>query len=454
MTASKARRRRSGLTGTVIQRGRRWSYVMYTDADPVTGKRRQQWVSGFDTEQAAWDALADANKQLREGNYAKPVNMTVDEFLTRWLDTIAVEVKPTTHANYAALARAYVIPYIGHRRMRDIKPQVISELYRRLLQSGRRKRNTNAIMYEHWTRQAEAGHKVRAAELASVANVSLSAGARALARYKSGRHPSSDGGGGLAPKTVASVHIMLRAAFNDAASKAWMVISESPVSHATVPRVPRSKRRTWKPDELTAFLRIAREERLYAMWLLFATTGVRRSEAAGAGSAGLNLDVHELAVGPTRVVAAGRVHDSDGKSESSVRTFGLDVMTTRVLRGHVAMLDREREAFGDAYEDHGLLFCWPDGRKIYPDTITRQFNRLVDRAGLPHIDLHDVRHTYATMALRAGVNPKVVSERLGHASVAFTLQVYTDSIPELDQAEAERVAALFLTPDLAPDAQE
>lgn len=446
MSGTKDRRRR-GLSGTVVKRRSKWAYVIDISPDPVTGKRRQQWASGFETESAAWDALADVNSQLRNGSFVKPVNLTVNEFLTRWLDTIKVEVKPTTHANYTALANAYVIPHIGHRKMREIDPQVISELYRRLLTSGRRKLDTNTLMFEHWKRETEAGHEVTSTELARVGKVGYSTGARALARYRAARYPLS-AGATLSPKTIASIHIMLRAAFNDAASKAWTVIAESPVPHASLPRVRRGRQRTWKPAELTAFLRVARGERLYAMWLLFATTGVRRSEAAGAEIARLDLDAHELSIGPTRVVAGGRAQDSDGKSDNSVRGFGLDPVTVRVLRGHVEMLIRERATCGDDYGDHGLLFCWADGGKIYPDTITRQFNRLVDRAGVPRIGLHDIRHTYATIALRAGVNPKIVSKRLGHASVAFTLDTYTDSVPELDRTEAERVASLFLTADL------
>lgn len=450
MTPARSRRQR-GVRGTVVRRGSRWAYVINLEPDPVTGKRQQLWRSGHGSEDEAWDALAEANRELREGTFVRPVNLTVAEFLDRWLDTIKVEIKPTTHANYSALARAYVVPHIGHRRMRDIQPQTISELYRRLFESGRRKRDANSAMFEYWQARTTAGHRVTAAELADVGNLSRSGGARALARFRAGRFPESSAG--LSAKTIASVHIMLRAAFNDAAGEAWGVIARNPVPHASRPRVRRSERTTWKPSELTTFLRAARGERLYAMWLLFATTGVRRSEVAGAQVAGLDLAALELSVGPTRVVAAGRVHDSDGKSANSVRRFALDPVTARVLGGHLEMLDRERAEFGDVYQDHGLLFCWPDGSRIYPDTITRQFNRLVDRAGLPHIGLHDVRHTYATMALRAGVNPKIVSTRLGHASVAFTLQTYTDSVPELDRAEAERVASLFLTADLdLPDA--
>jgi len=114
------------------------------------------------------------------------------------------------------------------------------------------------------------------------------------------------------------------------------------------------------------------------------------------------------------------------------------------------MLDEERRLNGTDYQDHGLLFCWTDGRPIYPETITDQFNRLVDRADLPAITLHDVRHTYATMSLRAGVNPKIVSVRLGHATVAFTLDTYTADVPELHHAAAETVSDLFLAGDDPP----
>lgn len=444
---SPARRRgRSGTRGTVIRRGAGWAYVVDLGPDPVTGKRRQLWRGGFAAERDAWDALGDANTQLRADTFIRPTSMTVGDFLHRWLDTIKVQVKATTHANYTALAEAYVIPYIGRRKLSEIKPQTVSELYRRLHESGRTKRDTGVIMFDYWTAHRDDEQPVTARQLADRAGVSYSAGNRALARFRAGRAPAT--GPGLSAKTIASIHIMLRAAFNDAASEAWSLIPTNPAAYASRPRVARRAHQTWKPAELTAFLRTARTERLYPMWLLFATTGIRRSEAAGARIANLDLDDAFLSVATAHVVAAGHVHESDGKTTHSVRTFALDPITTRVLHDHLTALARERADHAATYTDHGLLFCWPDGSQIYPDTITRQFNRLVDRAGLPAIRLHDVRHTYATMALRAGLNPKVLSARLGHASVAFTLQTYTDAVPELDRAGAETVANLFLTDDL------
>jgi integrase len=127
----------------------------------------------------------------------------------------------------------------------------------------------------------------------------------------------------------------------------------------------------------------------------------------------------------------------------STSTPSLDPPTVAYLRRRLAMLDEERRAFGQSYHDQGKLFSHPDGKPIHPDTITRRFNRLVDRAGLPRIRLHDVRHTYATLSLDAGVEPKVVSDRIGHANMAYTLTIYTHRSTGRDRLAAEKIAGLI-----------
>src|SRR5262249_35975077 len=91
-----------------------------------------------------------------------------------------------------------------------------------------------------------------------------------------------------------------------------------------------------------------------------------------------------------------RVIDSDGKTENAQHTIALDPFTLAVLKAHTGMLDDECREFGPDYQDHGLLFCWKQGKPPHPDTITRRFHRLAEAAGLPKISLHDVRHSYAT----------------------------------------------------------
>jgi integrase len=203
-------------------------------------------------------------------------------------------------------------------------------------------------------------------------------------------------------------------------------------------------------DELKTWLKAATQDRDAALWVLVARTGLRRSELAGVDVAQVDLDAGRLTVEDTRVVVDGRAADSDGKTASARRTIALDRLTLSYLRRHLVMLGEERRQFGNSYRDHGKLFCHSDGRPIHPDTVTRRFNRLVDRAGVPLIRLHDVRHTYATLSLNAGVEPKVVADRIGHANMAYTLTIYTHRSTGLDQPAADKVAELIFGAEWKP----
>jgi hypothetical protein len=137
------------------------------------------------------------------------------------------------------------------------------------------------------------------------------------------------------------------------------------------------------------------------------------------------------------------VEDSDGKSDAGVREISLDPFTVRLLRDYVVTLDKERKALGKSYPDHGKLMCYEDGRRLHPGTVTRRFNRLVDRAGVRRIRLHDIRHTYSTMSLDAGIDPKIVSDRVGHANMNVTFQVHAHRFTGRDRAAAQTIADLI-----------
>jgi integrase len=451
MTSGNGRKRRSrnGITGSVYPRGKKWAYNVDLGPDPLTGERRRDARSGFVTEDAAWAALAEANSQLRVNRYVKNTPRTVRQFLDEWLVSVRISVKPTTYANYRNYVEYYVVPIIGERKLQEIAPETITRLYGHLLEKGRRRGNSNQLMYEHWRRAIDAGQRPKLAEMAAAGGVSYAGANRAAQRYRAGRTPG-EYSAGLDARTVHSVHTMLNRVFRDAVN--WRYVTENPVTLATRVRQSRKAHDVWTADQLRRFLAQARKERLYAMWLMFATTGMRRSEAAGATRALVDTDARTVTLWDTRVIAGGQAVESDGKTIRSRRLLALDRRTAAAVVDHLAMLDEERRLHEGDYDDRGLLFCWADGRPIYPETITDHFNRLVDRAGLPLITLHDVRHTYATMSLRAGVNPKIVSARLGHATVAFTLDTYTEDVPELHHVAAETVSGLFLDDvDDAPD---
>jgi integrase len=111
---------------------------------------------------------------------------------------------------------------------------------------------------------------------------------------------------------------------------------------------------------------------------------------------------------------------------------------------HGTALDRECAEFGPDYQDHGVLFCWENGKPPHPDTITRRFKRLAAAAGLPEIDLHDVRHSYATAGRDAKIDWKALSKRIGHADVAFTMKQYVQTDLEADRQVANTLAELII----------
>jgi integrase len=247
---------------------------------------------------------------------------------------------------------------------------------------------------------------------------------------------------GLEPKTVVNTHRMLHRAWEDFTRWGWA--KRNVVADAHPPRVPRKGRTVWNVDQLQRFLRFARPDRFFALWVLEATSGMRRCELAGSRRDLLDLDAGTLDIGPTRVVVNGKVIVSDGKTENAQHVLALDPFTLAVLRAHVEMLDRERKEFGPGYHDHGWLFCWENGEPPHPDTITRRFKRLAVRAGLPEIDLHDVRHSYATAGRNAKIDWKALSKRIGHADVAFTMRQYVQTDLEADRQVANTLAELII----------
>lgn len=227
---------------------------------------------------------------------------------------------------------------------------------------------------------------------------------------------------------------------------AWDYLVFNPAEHASLPRARRrgqSVPSPWSVEELAQWLRRAQEDRFAGMWVLAATTGMRRSELLGVRRDSLDLDAGTLTIDETLISVAGRAEESDGKTEAGVRTVSLDAFTIAAIRRHLAMLDVEQQAFGPAYPAAGWLFVWENGQRPHPDTVTGTFNRLVDAAGARRIRLHDVRHTYSTLSLDSGIEPKILSDRVGHSNPAVTFQIYAHRSTGQDRVAAQLIGRLI-----------
>jgi integrase len=170
---------------------------------------------------------------------------------------------------------------------------------------------------------------------------------------------------------------------------------------------------------------------------------MRRGEVLGLAWEAVDLENGRLAVRQTLTVADYTPRLTAPKTEHSRREVALDADTVAALREHRKRQLEERLAAGEWWHNElGLVFTNAIGRPIHPQSFSEAFERHVAAAGLRRMPLHGLRHTHATLALQAGVHPKVVSDRLGHYSAAFTLDVYSESIPALQESAASLVAAV------------
>jgi integrase len=453
------------VKGHVYRRGKNWSYLFDIEADPLTGVRRQANGSGFKTEREAWKACRTAMADYDKGRVVRSSRRKVAAALQEWLDRIEHSIKPSMAQNWRNYTAYYVIPYIGQRDLQDIDGAVCDALYAKLLAEGRIKARPPMrpqSVAVHARRLSATGrvlpcrpyrwdtvrcYRAHAADDPAIGQpiASRKIGRRATeqAQQAARKKPVP----GLEPKTVVNTHRMLHRAWEDFATWGW--VKRNVLNEAHPPRVPRKGRTVWAVPELQAFLRRARSDRFFALWVLEATSGIRRCELAGARRELLKLAAGTLAIEGTRVSVDGKVVESDGKTQNARRVLALDPFTLAALRSHVDMLEREHAEFGPDYEDHGLLFCWENGRPVHPDTITRRFKKLAASADLPEIDLHDVRHSYATLGRDAKIDWKALSKRIGHSDVAFTMKQYVQTDLEADRQVANTLAELIIGGSLA-----
>ena len=249
---------------------------------------------------------------------------------------------------------------------------------------------------------------------------------------------------GLSPRTIHHVHTCLHKACKDAVR--WGRISRNPVEAADPPSTKGAgvEMKTWNAEQLKAFLAAAKDDRLSPVYHLLAMTGLRRGEACGLRWDDVDLEASRLSVRRALIPYGDGVIVSEPKTVKGRRSIALDPGTIEVLKAQAQrQLDDQKEK-AEAWSDTGYVFTKESGEPVHPQMVSRGFAQAIAAAKLPQIRLHDLRHTHATLALQAGIHPKVVSERLGHATIAITLDTYSHAIPAMQEEAAERIAELVL----------
>jgi integrase len=361
-------------------------YAVLDMRDPATGKRKRKWHSlEASGKRQAQIECAGIISALQGGTYLEPAKITVAAHMERWLEHVRSQVSPKTFERYCGVVRGNIMPALGGIPLTKLQPAQISEAYAKALSTGRR-----------------------------------------------------DGKGGLSSASVLYMHRLLKEALTVAVGE-WRLLSWNPAETVKAPKVKRKNMRALDTTETAALLEAARDYRLFIPVLLAVTCGLRRGEICALRWRNVELsDGAQLAViGSIEQTKLG-IREKEPKS-GRARTVSLAALAVEELRHHKMRQAEELLRIGLRQSDDMYVVAQADGHLLRPHSLTHEFVRFIAGTTLPRVRFHDLRHSHATHLLASGVHPKIASERLGHATVAITLDLYSHVLPGMQADAASRV---------------
>ncbi len=332
---------------------------------------KRRYVTGKtreETRKKLAKAMAD-----RDGGLAFDAGtLTVGEYVERWLkDSVQGTVRQSTYDVYGYMVHPHIVPGLGRLKLKSLNPAHVRAFYRDRLDTG------------------------------------------------------------LSPATVHKMHVVLHKALDGAVSDG--LIPRNAAKGVKVPQAgSRKEIRPLTSQQARDLFDAARGDRLEALYVLAIATGLRQGELLALKWEDVELEEAVLRVRRTLTRSGGKVEVGPPKTPNSRRSLGLTSRAVEALRAHLARQLAEMEEMGSLYRPGGLVFANEIGGIINPSNLrNRHLVRLLERAKLPKVRFHDLRHTCATLLLTKNVNPKIVSEMLGHSSISVTLDTYSHVLPTM-----------------------
>jgi integrase len=373
------RQRYDGTWNIVLDMGRR--------LDPKTGmfRRIQKWYTVKGTKKQAQKKLTDLLHKADNGQVIEPSKMTLGEWLQEWLEAAIKPKRLRSYETYKSVIKNHLNPKLGQFRLCELRATHLQQYYNEAKLSPSTLEQHHAILHS----------ALKAAERQD-----------------------------LVPRNVASLVVgKPRAAENQ----------ENVLQHC------------WEPEEAHKFLEKAKAAGTQpaAFYTLALETGMRKAELCGLKWSDLDLEAATLAV-VRQLVKPGHEPIFGPPKNGQARTVYLSPQVLALLRKHKATQATLKLQYGTAYQDHGLVFA-KEGPEFGPplqinNLGQREYRKLITAAGVRAIKFHGLRHTCATLLLKAGVPVKVVSERLGHKKIEMTLNIYAHALPSMQQDAAAKLA--------------
>lgn len=360
-----------------------YQLVVESERDPLNGKRERKFKTVNGTKKQAEAELRKMISDLETGNISAPSAIKLSSWMDTWLSTYLPNIEQTTKDGYEEKVKLYIKPELGHIPLKALKNTDVQLWINKLTQKG------------------------------------------------------------LSPKTIRNAYNNLNAALNKAV--VLRMIPHNPCEGTVLPKLQHYQAQVYAPATIQQALAAADNMADYLIVLLGATLGLRRGEMAALQWNDVDFSKGIVSITQNRVHVKNSVVQKAPKSKAGNRIIkaGPDVLSA--LRNAKSTYD-DAVANTPGFKNMGFVLCKENGEPFHPDSITQRWERFVAKHNLPSIRLHDLRHSNATALIAAGVSPKVVQHRLGHANVNITLNTYTHVLPSMDEDAAEKLDnALFST---------
>ena len=433
-----AMRERSGM---IFERGKGIWYARVTFTDP-TGRRRylkrraENKSDAKDIVKRLIREIDDSGGVIVEGN-----GLTVSKYLDRWIETAAKpRLSGRTFADYEDLLRRYVRPALGRKRLGDLRPLDIQALYSRMQTEGG---SWYAVVVygsaaDRKSKQKRAKSEADAALLLREMRQVIKNSGKQIFESRIETRP-------LSARTVRYAHAVLTSALKQAVK--WGLLPRNPASLVELPKQTRKEMRALSPEEACRFVAACNEDRWGLVFKLALATGMRPEEYLGLQWKDIDLTTGIVTIKRTLCWnrKGGGWCFGEPKTTRSRRSVPLPSTLIGALRHHKREQAEERLKKGESYVFQDLVFATVEGGPLMPQNLFRRHYRpILEKAGLPiAIRLYDLRHSCATLLLSANENPKVVSERLGHASITLTLDTYSHVLPSMQQAASNKLERIL-----------
>ena len=359
-----AKKRANGEGSIRKRKDGRWEGRYTAGHDPATGKTIYKNVLGK-TQTEVREKLKRAIEDSAKLDMSKVGQYTVGQWMDVWFENYAkIKVRPSSHQTYRGYIENHIKPNIGSIPLNKLTSLELQKLYKKLLGNGR------------------------------------------VERIESKKQPK-----GLSAKTVRNINQIICSALNLAIEQ--RLILTNPADACALPKLEHREMKTLPVEQLTSFLREAKESGVFEMYYIELATGLRRGELLGLKWSDIDLEHGSLRVQRQIARIDGEIVEAPLKTKNAYRTLPLSADAIDVLK-------TQKKKCGNSQ----YVFPSPTGGPISPDSVLHMLHRVLERAGLPKVRFHDLRHTFATLALQNGVDIKTVSGMLGHFSAGFTLDTY------------------------------